>query len=406
MSPKQIAWVVPFPLKGSGGHRTIFQKIDALCRAGYKCTVFLEKEAGFKQINSVKQAKKTIDEYYLPCAADIRLGWCLEGHFDAVFATAWSTAKIVRDYQNTKKKAYFIQDFEAYFNPMGDGYLLAENTYRFGLQPITIGRWLAHKMYEEYHMPARYFDFCANLSIYKDRKQKREPLSVCMIYQPEKPRRGPVLGIEALGIVKHRLPDAKIYLYGSEQSGNIWFPHTNLKLLSPKECADLYNRCAVGLCISSSNPSRIPFEMMACGMPVVDLYRENNLYDMPDDSVLLAEQTPESIAEALISILQNPQQYKAMSEAGQKFMAHRDLKKGDREFIEATASLLNNTISPVQKYEKAYKKGPFISQVVMQTSLPQYVHLMKRPLIKRVLRFFIRGRMLIAVKRFIQWAKQ
>ena len=37
----------------------------------------------------------------------------------------------------------------------------------------------------------------------------------------------------------------------------------DLGLVSPTACADLYRRCSVGLCVSSSNPSRIPFEMMS-----------------------------------------------------------------------------------------------------------------------------------------------
>ena len=32
---KRIAWVIPHPGKGSGGHRTIIQNINALVEAGY-----------------------------------------------------------------------------------------------------------------------------------------------------------------------------------------------------------------------------------------------------------------------------------------------------------------------------------------------------------------------------------
>lgn len=65
------------------------------------------------------------------------------------------------------------------------------------------------------------------------------------------------------------------------------FECKNLNIIPIKECNELYNKCKVGICMSASNPSRIPFEMMSAGLPVVELYKENNIYDLPDEGVLL-----------------------------------------------------------------------------------------------------------------------
>ena len=62
--------------------------------------------------------------------------------------------------------------------------------------------------------------------------------------------------------------------------------------------------------MSASNPSRIPFEMMAAGLPVVELYKENNIYDMPDEGVLLARPTPEAIASAIIHLVDSEERKK------------------------------------------------------------------------------------------------
>lgn len=59
--------------------------------------------------------------------------------FDVVIATAWNAAEYVA-MQPTLTKPYFIQDFEPWFYPMGENYLRAEQSYRLGLMPITIGR--------------------------------------------------------------------------------------------------------------------------------------------------------------------------------------------------------------------------------------------------------------------------
>jgi hypothetical protein len=87
------------------------------------------------------------------------------------------------------------------------------------------------------------------------------------------------------------MPDVKIYLYGSSINDSLWFEHENLGLLDLASCNELYNKCSVGLCISSSNPSRIPFEMMNAGLPVVEVWRVNNLYDFNEEAMLLCKQT-------------------------------------------------------------------------------------------------------------------
>nr|WP_228707537.1 hypothetical protein [Klebsiella pneumoniae] len=43
--------------------------------------------------------------------------------------------------------------------------------------------------------------------------------------------------------------------------------------------------------------------MMNAGLPVVEVWRENNLYDFSEDAMLLCKQTPESIATGIMKIL-------------------------------------------------------------------------------------------------------
>jgi hypothetical protein len=43
--------------------------------------------------------------------------------------------------------------------------------------------------------------------------------------------------------------------------------------------------------------------MMNAGLPVVEVWRENNLYDFNEEAMLLCKQTPESIAAGIMKIL-------------------------------------------------------------------------------------------------------
>ena len=365
----RAAWVLPSLIEGSGGHRTILQNVQYLIRKGYECDVYVEDKGEVKNSEELRRQAETLfgkhDCHFI-------LGYDIQGEYDIIFATAWFTAKVVRDCNSKAVKAYFIQDFEALFNPMGDGYILACNSYGYGLKPVTIGRWLSHKMQTEYRTPSRYFDFCADRRIYRPLPETKKEHAICFVYQPDKPRRCSVLGIEALGIVKFLRPDVKIYLYGSNIKGNVWFEHENLGIIPLEKCNALYNKCEVGLCISSSNPSRIPFEMMAAGLPVVDLYMENNFYDMPNEGVRLAHTTPESIAQALIEILDHKETAAEMSEAGKRYMADKDLEHGFEQFYAAVSDMAARR-EPAEPavYDRSYTRPAVSADVVMDEKLAE-----------------------------------
>ena len=365
----RAAWVLPSLIEGSGGHRTILQNVQYLIRKGYECDVYVEDKGEVKNSEELRRQAETLFGKH-----DCRfiLGYDIQGEYDIIFATAWFTAKVVRDCNSSAVKAYFIQDFEALFNPMGDGYILACNSYGYGLKPVTIGRWLSHKMQTEYHTPSRYFDFCADRRIYRPLPDAKKEHAICFVYQPDKPRRCSVLGIEALGIVKFLRPDVKIYLYGSNIKGNVWFEHENLGIIPLEKCNALYNKCEVGLCISSSNPSRIPFEMMAAGLPVVDLYMENNFFDMPNEGVRLAHTTPESIAQALIEILDHKEMAAEMSEAGKRYMADKDLEHGFEQFYAAVSDIAARR-EPAEPavYDRSYTRPAVSADVVMDEKLAE-----------------------------------
>ena len=371
---KKAAWFLPSLLEGSGGHRTIIQNACFLASKGeFQCDLYVEDDGAAR---NEEELNKLAEKYFGDHAGcKFILGYELKDTYDLFFATAWFTAKVVRDIPSDKPKLYFIQDFEACFNPMGDGYLMACSSYSYGLRPITIGKWLTHKMISEYAAPSQYFDFCADRSVYRPLPSVEKENAICFVYQPDKPRRCCAIGLEALCIVKTLRPDVSIYLYGSRWKGSIGFPHTNLEILPLEECNRLYNRCRVGLCISSSNPSRIPFEMMSAGLPVVDVCMENNLYDMPDSAISLAYYTPEAIAQAIIDLLDSPETQTAMSEAGQEYMKDKDLAVGFEQFYQAVQNVLADNIPQNVLPERLYNKQAVIARTVSAYDVdPTYRH--------------------------------
>ncbi len=351
---KKIAWVIPHPGKGSGGHRTIIQNVNALIKAGYECDIYVEEDG----VSTSQTVRDKINNWYEPCTAGVYVGFDLKKEYDLMFATGWQTIDFVRKLP-AKKKAYFIQDYEPWFFPMGDQYIITENSYRYGFLPVTIGRWLAYKMKKEFGTSAESFDFGADINIYKPLKNIEKENAICFVYQPEKPRRCDYIGLKALKLVKAMRPNTKIYLYGSSAEVNFDFECENLHIIPIEKCNELYNKCKVGICMSASNPSRIPFEMMAAGLPVVELYRENNLYDLPDGGVLLSEPTPEAIASSIVYLLDNPEEGRKMSEFGTNYMKDYPLEKGFEQFIQAVKDMLETDYQKEKEINPNYNKPAF-----------------------------------------------
>jgi len=178
---KRIAWIIPHPGKGSGGHRTIIQNVNALIRHGYECDIFVEDDG----VSNAEMVLQKIEEYYEPCAAKVYVGFAHQEDYDLLFVTGWQTIDFGR-MQQCQRHGYFIQDFEPWFFPMGNEYLIIEDSYRLGYSPVTIGKWLSYKMQNEFGCHAQYFDFCADLNVYHPLENVEKEKAVCYVWQPEK----------------------------------------------------------------------------------------------------------------------------------------------------------------------------------------------------------------------------
>jgi glycosyltransferase involved in cell wall biosynthesis len=81
------------------------------------------------------------------------------------------------------------------------------------------------------------------------------------------------------------------------------FPCTSHGILSPQELAELYRRAKIGICFSSTNYSLVPQEMMACGLPVIEMEGESTRSVFPPEAVTFTGPHPLTIADDIVSLL-------------------------------------------------------------------------------------------------------
>lgn len=306
-----IAFVVPNPINGGGGHRNIFRAVKYLNDFGHKVTVYCTNTDD----SSAKVKDNVSDWFYDMGSIEFRIYKGKIGYHDAAVATWWETAYIIqKEKYKFKEIFYFVQDFEPYFYPISSDYFFAESTYRLGFSHICSGPWCEAILKEKYKAEAVSFQFPLDTHIYnRSYLREKKEKNILFFAKPQMPRRCFELGVKALYEFKKKMPDVEIIMYGSNQlyDSMIPFPVTILNIVPTLQgLAELYANADLGIVFSTTNPSLVPFEMMSCGCPVVDLDLDFALtkYGNSKDNVFLLSPQPEIFAEQLVEIMENAEE--------------------------------------------------------------------------------------------------
>jgi glycosyltransferase involved in cell wall biosynthesis len=320
--PLALDWLVREPIPGSGGFTNILRTVNYLAAFGHRINVYVTPSEELITASDL-EVRQFIESHFSDLDASLFKweGGDLSGS-DAVILTHWTTAYRLYRTDHTPKVFYFVQDWEPFFCPMGTDYLRAEQTYKMGFSCITLGQWLTDSLRSWYNADADFFDLAVDHKIYYPRPAaSRERPRICFYARPSTPRRLFPLGSEALALIHHARPDAEIILYGAEERDLpqqvMNFPFTNLGILSESELAELFSSCDVGIVLSSTNCSLVPLEMMACRCAVVDLNRDTVRGVLAhENNALLAEPTPEAIADTVLRLLNDEALRKRLADNG------------------------------------------------------------------------------------------
>ncbi len=317
----KITWIIPDLQIGSGGHRNILRAAYFLEQFGHQLELYFTNTKF-----DADELKHLVRKHFYPLECPMHV---YAGDIDAtdvLFATHWTTVDAaVRARNVARQLMYFVQDFEPAFAPMGTEYILAENTYRLGLYHITSGPWCENLLKKDFGVEADHFVFPVDRKIYHPRGRTRHNRNVVFFARPEMPRRCFELGVLALEQFHHLRPDVEIILFGSQHIAGfpVPFPATVHALLPTiDDLAQLYANADLGIVFSTTNPSLVPYEMMACGLPVVDLGRPGNEvnYGGGHDVALLADPAPAIMAGQIRDLIEHPDQLLARSRKGLEFV--------------------------------------------------------------------------------------
>lgn len=325
-----VAVVIPWFRIGSGGHMTIFRLIEQLEQRGHTCTIWLDDPLGYNP-EGAAVLRQTIIEHFRPVAAPVFKGFRDWFGADVVVATAWQTAYTVRGLPHCGARAYLVQDREPDFFPASAEAIFAEETYGFGMHGIAASPWLA-EMVRGYGSTCGHFDLAADHDVYYPRDLEREPATVAFYGRFETPRRGVALGALAIEQVVRARPGTRVITFGSLQPGGLDVPSESAGILDADGLARLYSQATVGVCLSLTNYSLIPGEMLACGLPCVDVAHPSAVGVFGEDGpVAFAQPQVLDLAATIGRLLDDPQEREARRAAGLAFAeAHTWQRSGEQ----------------------------------------------------------------------------
>ena len=106
----------------------------------------------------------------------------------------------------------------------------------------------------------------------------------------------------AIEILAAHRPDIELHFYG-EKIGKLPFAYFDHGRVTADQLNDIYNRCCAGLCLSLTNVSLVPHEMLAAGcIPVVNDAIHNRIV-LDNPFVRYAPLNPHALAAELESLI-------------------------------------------------------------------------------------------------------
>ena len=350
-----VSWVIPPLGPGSGGHLDIFRAIDLLSGMGLKHRVYIY--GGNEGIPS-SDLKKTVKEYYgiylgqNEIYANVRK----MRYTDAIVATSWITAYIVRNFDNAVSKFYFVQDFEPYFYPMGSEYCFAENTYKFGFRGITAGDWLAQKLREEYGMETQAFSFSYERELYHPGEKKDDVNRVFFYARPYTERRAFEMGVLALEKLAEEIPDLEVIFAGQKLIGyEFKFQYKDMGIMRLDELSDMYAQCDLCLVLSMTNLSLLPMEIMASNSVVVSNRGPNNEWLCSEENSVMVETDPIDIAEKMKYYLTHKQELASKREKGRSYVETLTWEKELRKVYDFIVASVSSDLEKMEEQQELKK---------------------------------------------------
>ncbi|MDH6354301.1 glycosyltransferase involved in cell wall biosynthesis [Dysgonomonas sp. PH5-45] len=355
MCNKKINFILPFkPRRPAGGFRVMYEYANRLAKKGY-CVhltfpiftpymnyrlpyfvrLMLSKLEGFGR-NKWFDFDPSITMSYVPRVEEKYIP-----DADIVIATWWSTVLEMGALSPSKgRKINLIQGFE---NWEGHEDLLYSSYNIKNTTNIVVASYLKDIVSQHTSNRVELITNGIDNSVFHITKQinARKPSTVAMLYS-EQEIKGSKYGLEALKLVKERVPELEVELFGISPPPDSlpgWIKYNR----DPADLCSVYNGNAIFISNSFTEGfGLVSVEAMLCGCALVctniDGHKE---YAFDGKTALLTEvRNPEQMAEKIISLIENTDYRIKLAQQGHDYAQIFDWKNSIEKMEAVIKSLL------------------------------------------------------------------
>jgi glycosyltransferase involved in cell wall biosynthesis len=264
---------------------------------------------------------------------DLRQRWIPDA--DAVVATLWNTAERISTYGNRKgKKFYFIQGLDTVFNQTIPSRVM--DTWKLPFHKIVVSQWLeqiARNRGEECtYIPngINFSEFNIDMPI-----EKRDPKTLCIVHK-EDTFKGTADGLKALKMVKEKVPDISVIMFGvGPQPPLPSLPITYYLNPSPSRTRNLFNKASIFIGTSWCEGFGLPpCEAAACGaaLCVADNGGHREFAVHGNTALVHPPRQPGVLAENILCLLNDNEKRIKIARAGNSYVKRFSWKWSTEEF--------------------------------------------------------------------------
>src|SRR5205807_368428 len=280
--------------------------------------------------------REKVNSYFAPFPGPVFEGFERWYGADVAIATGWETAHATMLLGACRARAYVVNDHEPEFFGTSAERRWAEDTYRLGMYCIAASPWLRDLLAERYGAHGTDFELGVDHDLYSPGDVPRRRDTVICYARGGTPRRGVPLAMLALAELHRRRPEVRIVLFGGDRRHLTSFPHEDLGIVEQRRLSWAYSEATVGLTLSLTNFSLIPKEMLACGLPCVEVAGVSAESIFGTDGPLeLAAPEPLSLADAMERLLDDPALWERRSRAGVEYVASHTWERATRAEVGA-----------------------------------------------------------------------
>lgn len=331
----KINFILPFkPRRPAGGFRVMYEYANRFAKKGYKVhltfpvktqfmqyrlpyfvRLILTKVEGFRH-NKWFDFDPSVTMSYVP---QIKDKYVVDA--DIVICTWWATVLEMGQLSPGKgKKINLIQGFE---NWEGHEDLLFESYRIKNVTNIVVASYLKDIVKEQSNNRTELIENGIDGSRYyiQDMIDTRKNYTVAMSYSTQEIK-GSKYGIEALMILKERIPELKVDMFGIFPAPEL-LPHWITYYRDPDNLCALYNRNAIFISNSFTEGfGLVSVESMFCGCALVCTDIEGHKeYAFEGETALLVETgNPQQMAERIQYLIENDDYRISLAQRGHDYV--------------------------------------------------------------------------------------